>query len=68
MLVPSADFSTGDDMQQLLWTVLGTRMFGVEFVELFDIIIKYQNSRETKVFVKSFRIVWKLLTSLASID
>ncbi|RFU36124.1 hypothetical protein B7463_g248, partial [Scytalidium lignicola] len=42
--VPNHDFTEGDKYQKMLWMTMGTRLFGDEFIELFDIVVQYQKS------------------------
>lgn len=40
--VPNHDFTEGDRYQKILWMTMGTRLFGDEFIEFFDIVVNYQ--------------------------
>ncbi|KAH8815017.1 hypothetical protein F5884DRAFT_746587 [Xylogone sp. PMI_703] len=42
--VPNHDFNEGDKYQRMLWMVMGTRLFGDEFIELSDIVVNYQKT------------------------
>ncbi|KAI9731108.1 MAG: hypothetical protein M1818_007966 [Claussenomyces sp. TS43310] len=46
--IPAHDFEKGTDWERLEWKVLGTRMFGQEFSDFFDIVVQYQKSRSIR--------------------
>lgn len=56
MAIPDVNYDTGNEWQQMEWRVVGTRVFGEEFAELFHIIEAFQRSRKKKVHIMTYLV------------